>query len=484
MASAQPTGIARTPTMPVAVLRYQQFAGRFPDFMADVRLAGRDVRAALARLAALEGAAQRVRRERTRTLLHDRRLLLPYLVTALNRTGRLARATPDSVTAMLERINLFAPCHEPTRMHPVAHGSRQRLVQSFGPIKRAQQRFTADVIRALHPPRPNQSLFGGGIPAALRAVEAACARGLSHAVELDVRDFYGSVPRERLAGLLWPLPKAVVDHVVWDETLRVTGDDNSGVITVARATPPLNALVGLSVGAASSPVVGEVVIGSLLADPDIDFDADIITYADNLLVLGRSEAEAMSRADHLATVAARPVHGALRLRERARGHCLQVGTSLGGAFSQGIVFVGQIGEPLDDGGFSWEPEPLKRDQHRLANRDMLPSLEDIAAAEAKVAAFHRAYPLWRGRDAREAHVRAELACARFFHQPASVEAMSLAARCLILACLLNGGSQGLDELIPEVGGTRVQAARGRLIREVERLWSEIMAAQPVAEHVG
>lgn len=465
MATAPRSMIQRTPLVPPGTLDYHRFAGRDPVLVAEIAELRAEWKQACSQLS---GLTRRQQHNRVRQLLRSERFGLLHAYRGTLKAHRIRNATRSTLESVAERINPFGPCYEQVNQREIDKDGRTRTVDTFGPIKRARQHMVADLIRALHSPRSNQFLFNGGIPAALTAVEAAHSRGLTHAVELDVEGFYRNIPAECLAGLLRPLPKAVIDHVVWDLAIRNNDVGHSVVIMARRTAPPLNDTIGLSLGSASSPIVGEVVIGHLLAANEIDFGPDIITYADNLLVLARSEQEAEARAENLTALPKLRAFGSLRLREKGRGHFLPPGQSAGGRFSAGVTFAGQFGHPDGDGQFSWEPSPERQQRHWIAERDVCPSLAEIQRAQARVAAFHRAYPLWQDREMSEAEERARLSAALYLRAPTS-ERLAEAGRDLFLAMLmLRHTDRQLTELIPEYSGIPSRR-RERLMQECASL---------------
>ncbi|KUR76967.1 hypothetical protein AQZ50_12170 [Novosphingobium sp. Fuku2-ISO-50] len=431
-------------------------------------------------LDALENLGFRAQRSKLRQLLHEREFAVFDAYRGVLKAGRIGNATPQSIEELAASLDPSSPTHERVEQREITTNARQREVQAFGPRKRALQLFVADLIRAIHPPRANQYLFHGGIPAAIAAVEAAYQRGMTHAVELDVKAFYDSIPFAFLADVLRPLPKAVVRHVVFDETIRVRPlSASTTIIRRAMVPAPLNETQGIPLGAATSPIAGEVIVGQLLAAHEIDYGPDIITYADNLLVLGRSEWEASARAEHLTDVAARPAYGSLRLRLKERGHLLPNGTSSGGGFSSGVIFAGQFGSVDARGVFSWEPAPDRRLQHQIADGEVCPTAEQIDKALRRVSAFHRAYPKWREREQREARDRAMLTSARYLRL-ATPENLSVATRDIALACLLNRQSSDIPELVPDYG-PMYDGKRQRLLTEAGHLLDRIFAQDTAAE---
>ena len=478
MASAPPRHVTGTPIAPInSATAYRAFAYRFPAFVAHLRELKAQRKQAVD---ALKNLGRRDQRDKLRQLLHERPFAVYDAYRGVLKAGRIGNATPQSIEELSASLDPFSPTHERVEQRLITTNARQREVQSFGPRKRALQLFVADLIRAIHPPRANQYLFHGGIPAATTAVEAAYERGMTHAVELDVKAFYDSIPFAFLVGVLRPLPNAVVRHVVFDETIRVRPQSASPTIIRRAMVPaPLNETQGIPLGAATSPIAGEMIVGQLLAAHEIDYGPDIITYADNLLVFGRSEEEASARAEHLTDVAARPAYGSLRMRPKERGHLLTNGTSSGGGFSSGVIFAGQFGTVDASGIFSWEPAPDRRLQHQIADGEVCPTIEQIDKALRRVSSFHRAYPKWRDREQREARDRALLTSARYLRL-SSPENLSVAIRDIALACLLNRRSVDIPELLPDYG-RMYEGKRQRLMTEAQRFLERIFDEDGAAE---
>jgi hypothetical protein len=287
---------------------YERFRATYPDLIDDIAASRRHRKRQLSKISVATVAQ---RRDLVRRLLRDRRVHLAYAYDAIRRSLGLRDATPDSIRDLAASFNAFAPIHETIATRDVDKSSGHRRVQDFGPRRRMHQALVADILRTLHPPRQTQTLFNGGMPAALRAVATAyCDGGFTHGVEVDIVDFYGSVAKAPLAGLLRPLPDSVIDNVVWDLAMREDAPVVAAITTCAQ--PTSSPSTGLSLGSGASPIVGERIVAELLAAARLP---DTITYADNLFVLGRSEAEVRSRLDAIKDSAASLDVGALELRE-------------------------------------------------------------------------------------------------------------------------------------------------------------------------
>jgi hypothetical protein len=437
------------------------------------------------RLATLPRQRQR---SEIRRLLSSRRLARYYAYRAVLKAGRIGTATPAWIEGIAAQCNPFAPCREHTTWHHVSKSGKVRLVQNFYPVKRMMQAFVADIISAIHPPREEQYLFRGGIPAALKAAEAAYTDGYTHAVEVDAVGFYHNVPHDVLAELLLPLPAAVAHHVVCNAMTPTT--PSTTTVSVHSTSPLPDAHIGIPLGAGSSPVAGEVVIANLLAQAETAIGCKIITYADNLLVFGQSAQEATENAERLLTLANAPADPAEEasgtrtspyptLRVIGRGR-FEGGGSSGDDFWQGVSFVGQVGERQPDGQFTWRPCDRKLEEHGDAEVlhtplhrpiDRLPPMTRITLAERKVAARRRAYPFWQDGDVWEARNLAGLASARFLHQP---NAANRAAACqaLLVAYLYSGQNAPVGDLIPDYG-QRWDARREQLVTAANALLTRI-----------
>ncbi len=437
---------------------YQEFHSRFPEFIERMRVLRERRAHCLQRLAAM---SRRQQHGEVRTLLRSSSLHLLYAFEALKAKQQLHDATPDTIAALATRCNPFSRSVEPVVRRYVRKGGKTRLVQDFGPLKRMHQLLVADLLRTLHPLRQDQFLFNGGMPMALKAVEDAFRDGWTHAVEVDLIDFYGSVRLPGLAQLLRPLPGVVTDHVVWDFTpRRGPGDDIA--VSCNEDDPSASGLVGLSLGAATSPVVGEVIIRHLLDTAQMDH---VVTYADNILVLGRGREDAQSRAEHLGEVALGLDAGPLAPR---------LGRPAGFRDKWTYVeFAGHWGTAIRH-RLDWQPNERKQREHRIADHNSLIAGDEIAAAERKVIHRRRAYPMWRTGDQWEARRLAELAAVRYYRD-ARPEHLTDARQKLIIA-YLTCDRPDLRELLPDGTIERHRDRRMVLYRETLRMLEAMIPA--------
>lgn len=439
---------------------FEAFASSYPVFITALAELRHYRDREMTKLAGLDHSAKR---DRARKLLGCPRLALLYAYEAVRRLQQLHGATPDTLRDLASRCNPFTRSHEAVQRLLIGSGSRTRSVQNFGPLKRMHQLLVADVLAALHPPRRDQYLFNGGMPMALAAIEAAFRDGYTHAVEIDMIDFYGSVRMPGLADLLRPLPASVVENVVWDYAVRRGPDDEFVIPCDAGVPTSLTGLVGLSLGAATSPIVGERIIGSLLASAGL---GSVVAYADNVLVLGRDHEEVAARAQHLAEHALRLEAGPVRPRiGRAASFFDRSG---------GVEFGKQWGHAIRH-RLNWMPHADKQAEHRVADHVDSMTLDEIAEAERKVTHWRRSYPMWRTGDAWELERLAELAAARYF-RAAQPENLARARQALIMACVARGEWRDPSEFAPEWPGRIARERRETLVATTNALIEQITHA--------
>lgn len=446
---------------PPASTAYERFRSQYPEFMSEIERLRSRRRELYTRLRNKSG---RERHAYLRSLLRNQSLMALYAFEATIKAKRIGEATPASIRTLAERCNMFRRCDEEYEINYVRHASgRARRVVAFGPQRRAHQMFVADVLRILHPPLDNQYMFRGGVPAALRAVEAAYRNGFDHIAEVDFVRFYESVRPDRLADLLRPLPASVTNHVVWDRAIRRNADtpwhSHSGTMSsgLASPAPPSSGLVGLAAGSATSPVVGERIIGSIIFATR---GVRMITYADNVLILGKSEEEVLSSIGHLRAQAERLGTGPLEPREASRH---RPGDQSGFLhYRPQFDFLHHTAEIVDD-EFTWSPDQRKLDQYRIADSACDFAIEDLDAAKDKISHWRRAYPTWRDGDEWELRRLTALDAARFY-KLATPANLSLAAHRLALCYFTTGCHEDILELIPDGRNQGELHRRKRLVQ--------------------
>lgn len=442
---------------------FERFRAAHPDFVQ--RLAtDREYRdSQLGRLARLTPGEQR---NYVRKLLRDRKLHRLYAYDAVRQTRSLGSATPDSVMELATRFNAFAPVvNERFAVRLANKANGRRWVHDFGLRRRMHQQLVADILRQLHPPPRAQSLFNGGMPVARAAIAAAYRDGgFTHGVEVDFVRFYDSVRLPALADLLRPLPTPVVEHVVWDFAMR----DDPGPYAVVGTTPAPTSSVsaGLSLGSATSPIVGEKIVAELLARAG---QPETITYADNLFVMGRSRDEVEARIDRIRESAALwPEVGSLELRE---------GASFGYDLAQPFEFLKQLGV-ANESGFEWRPGVVQQGRYRVGDVEQFLNAEQIAAAERRIRQWRRSYPHWPEGDVQEAVHLAELAARRFYID-GNASNRTAAVHAVVVAWLADGQQRAWSEFLPDAGDDP-RHRRMSLLAELDGWLDAALARAPAA----
>lgn len=438
--------IVPTPRPARSQTDYERFRDAHPDFIRQISALRKLRDREFQKLRALPG---RGRHSRTRALLKSRPLHLIYAYEAVRKCRRLRDATPATIAQLAAGCDPFSPCRERPAMSAIRTRGRNRYVYNFGPAKRMRQLLVADLLRSLHPPRDQQYLHRGGMPAAFRAVEGAIAEGFSHAAEIDMVDFYGSMRLEGLARILRPLPLHVIEHVVVERVIRTSMEPVS--VFMQEDDPPLNIQPGIPLGSACSPVVGELVMAELIASTA---DCRVVAYADNMLVLGRSHAEVEADCE--------------RVRERAEGFedwVLRPRIVDGICEVQnGFEFLHHEARIAND-RLIWSPDQRKLNDYLMAHHEYA-SPREIADAESKLTHWRRAYPDWPRGDLWETQQLAALAARRYYFD-ASPYNRSRAAHALVASYLSEGRVRPFEEITPTGSSERDDERRQELIHAAE-----------------
>lgn len=176
MASRASNADPNTTTVPRGVIEYRRFARREPELVGELVSLRSEWRAHLSQLG---GLSRRQQHSRVRKLLRSKQFALLQDTAIGVKAKQIGDATRASLENLAANLDPFKPCYEPMRQREVEKDGRTRTVDMFGPIKRARQQLVADIVRHTNPPRANQYMLRGGIPAALAAVEAAHRDGLT-----------------------------------------------------------------------------------------------------------------------------------------------------------------------------------------------------------------------------------------------------------------------------------------------------------------
>ncbi|TBA44386.1 hypothetical protein ELH62_19320 [Rhizobium ruizarguesonis] len=380
-----PTAISPRYMAAMVYLKVREYAQSNAAFAAEIERAGKNARDLVTRLKA---ASNRNKRR----LLIDRFLKSPdaklyYLFRAIVRCKLLHRFSPEQIVSEACTLDLFGSETERVWRYekPATALQSARMIAKFGPRRKARQNMVRDLLGAIHEPRPDQYTINGGVPKALKALVQDFDDGYFFAVERDIRRFYQQIRLEGLATILRPLPKRVVENVVWDGRSddRTDTDDLSTAVTADGLLP----LRGLPQGSACSPIAAEMVVASLLAG--LEDDTRVRAYADNVVILGRTEDEVRAASEQLDSLANAHSAGPLRLKDNEEIFDLRADTFdlLG---YEGSYLAVATPPRLD-----WQPR-----QHKLDAIETIIQKRDASSAELIDAlkwcqASVHGYPLWQ-----------------------------------------------------------------------------------------
>jgi hypothetical protein len=437
---------------------YQRFQRDFPDFTDKMN----GLRKAFTRdCERLGGLDQRSQRGAIRQLLRNRQFFPLFAFDALKRCDEFAHANPGVVEALAEQFDPFNPIEdEPVIIRDVApRSSRTRHVMDFGPKRRMHQQTIARIVRHTHSPLENQKLFHGGMPTALSAIEAAISAGATHAMEVDFVNFYSSVRLDGLVEVMRPLPASVTSHVIWDETWRNGDLLVNAAPSSHHATPEIP--TGLPLGSSTSPIVGEVLIARLLEAAQLP---DIITYADNLCVLGRSEEEVLERFHTLQTVLRNLPFACISGLSMASNEIRNVierekPSKFGIEFANHESIVAQCAEGVVSIG-GWRPSAAKLQDFQISASDHV-SVSQLDRAIRQVRNRARYYPSWPEGEKMEAEFVAGLLCRKFRLQPSQANLRD-AVNAVVTAAIAWEGERPFHDFLDDQNEPLVAAIERKL----------------------
>lgn len=234
--------------------------------------------------------------------------------------GEDRRLSSIQVVSLATRLDMLRPSTEPVRVKWIAkRNGKFREVYQFGLEQKARQRVLRCVLSMLMSRKLMRCQFLlVGRHAALSAVaNAAEARNHRFAAELDVTNQFGSFDTRAAAEFLPELPvKSVGANLV---PTRMTFDRRR-LSSIPEDHTRRNRMPqqGLPPGASTSPVVAEMLMARVLVALPWEklSDATIITYADNILVLGPTKASVLDACECLSDAFAGSAVGSMRLESR------------------------------------------------------------------------------------------------------------------------------------------------------------------------
>jgi hypothetical protein len=184
-----------------------------------------------------------------------------------------------------------------------------RVIMNFGIQQRARQYLLASVLKVVADLYPDQYLTRGGVPAAIDRVTSLLKEGYTWTIEIDITNCYPSFTGTHLEKYI-PVKTDVIANAILATHLNVTpghslhyhfgpgsaGEDDPGD-PVEFSKVLSDARQGIPQGSA----VASIAVEMLLAEPlkSLPGDARVVCYADNMLVMAKSEENAVSIAKAL-----------------------------------------------------------------------------------------------------------------------------------------------------------------------------------------
>lgn len=444
---------------PLAPYHFKHFQADHSVFVADViSTKGR-------RKAALDKIARSTNRDKRRLLirqfLNDPALKLLYFFESVQAKRLLKQFPPERMQHAAEQLSTSHHCYEGVYPKNLPNGSsgKIRTTYNFGPGKHALQRMVADILRAMFPlPSDSHFTIQGGVQAALKAVEGHVREGFIYGVERDIAQFYPSVNVVELARLLRPLPFSVVMNVIAYAPGFVWYGSHVLPDAVHDAPLPLRGL--LAQGSAASPIAAEVLMADLLQGlPD---DVRVISYADNVLILGET----------LDSVEAANAALEARAREHPCGPLgLKPSASIKNFAEEAITFLGNDGE-WNGQGMHWRPNTFAMEKIYTAVETARNS-DEVLKAEKWLRNWRRGYSLWNNGDEEVSLLIAQLGARLAFNSTSSrITGYRTGLMLVIDYCNRvrrnTGAFPSLHEILPDHWNNSTPDRRRLFIEAIER----------------
>lgn len=279
----------------------------------------------------------------------------------------------------------------------------RRALFSFGWADKARQRLLATTLHPFASFHPSQFLLQRH--AGKRGRSAACEalldalKGLADThvfVQLDVRDFYGSIRHEWLENNLG-LPQEVIRHHVHTSRMTISWD-RSALAHLSDGVRRELARRGIPQGSALSPLIAEMVMADILRGLADRLDGvPLFTYSDNLgIIVPRTEAAVV--VEHLRDAFARHDAGPFELTS----------TSPKPATGE-IKFLGRWWRNVDGKPHQFVPEGVANARALLIIEEaMVGGTAVLPRSRARTRSLAAEWAGWDGADAWRGRVLASL----------------------------------------------------------------------------
>jgi hypothetical protein len=228
---------------------------------------------------------------------HDVRLAATALANKKLKPHRRSSKKQLALTAC--RLNARQGSKEEVRvsLRPKANSYNEefRTIADFGIEHRTLQHMVRDVLRAVGDLHPRQYANRGGVHAAIKQVAQAMSAGYLWAIEIDIDNFFQSFVADKVVDLM-PLPKKVTERILLARSLRLVSGNLVPFFGPA-GEPSVNdtlaaARRGIPQGSAASAMVAEMLLAWSL--DQLPTGSEFVAFADNILVMGKSQHEALS----------------------------------------------------------------------------------------------------------------------------------------------------------------------------------------------
>jgi hypothetical protein len=239
----------------------------------------------------------------------DARIAATTLAARKMRWDRRPNKTEIEIAA--ETLNAFHGTCEEVRLELIRKGPNAfRPTLNFGIENRALQHLVLPVLYAVAELYPRQFATRGGLPAAIAQVVKAMRAGHLYAREIDIKNFYGSFDGNKLVDLV-PVQKKVIERVLLSEHLDIVPSTLHHIMSCVGPADtgrgegvPLqkylaDARRGIPQGSAASPILAEMLLAPLLFQVPAGDAFAVVAYADNILVMAKSESDADAMTESL-----------------------------------------------------------------------------------------------------------------------------------------------------------------------------------------
>ena len=227
---------------------------------------------------------------------------------------RSPRRHPTELLEIAMALNPFTGSEEAARVSARDKPNRQfRPIVSFGIEQKALQILMRNAVWPFVQTDPRQhALTNGGRNAACGRIMDAIRKDAKWFIGLDIRNFYGSINRERINDII------TVPTGALQATIRLPENINIG--RIGNAIGPINLLDaarrGVSQGSSFSPIIAELVCKEILRSVSSRFV--VINYADDFGIMARTKREAKLISKTLISAARRSRFGHFQLIVKTR----------------------------------------------------------------------------------------------------------------------------------------------------------------------